>query len=182
MWMAILRNTRQAYQAGLAYKRLSVGRWGAQEFALELAFRDANNGLQRVTAKFRPAANEALDNMPQIGIPGFVPWKSKLPNYFFATVQMKATSTLDRMLDDVMLSGSRNRRLGSSSIGSGGSIGRWAAAMMHVQSHSLMGAARVIWLTKSAEEPATNSAEEPATMGVVGPHQHSFRRCGQDLI
>mmetsp|Transcript_3321 Transcript_3321/g.9610 ORF Transcript_3321/g.9610 Transcript_3321/m.9610 type:complete len:877 (-) Transcript_3321:642-3272(-) len=106
--------TMQAAQVMVAAK---------QEFALELAFRDANNGLQRVTAKFRPAANEALDNMPQIGIPGFVPWKSKLPNYFFATVQMKATSTLDRMLDDVMLSGSRNRRLGSSSIGSGGSIG-----------------------------------------------------------
>ncbi len=46
-----------------------------QEFALELSFPDARAtaGLQRVMAKFRPAANETLaDGMPAIGIPGFV--------------------------------------------------------------------------------------------------------------
>lgn len=62
--------------------------------------------------------------MPHIGIPGFVPWKHQLPNYFFATAQLKAASTLDRMLDDVMISGSNSRRLGSASRGSEGTIGR----------------------------------------------------------
>lgn len=63
-----------------------------QEFALELAFPDARAtaGLQRVMAKFRPAATETLaEGMPAIGIPGFVPWQNKMPNYFFATITMK---------------------------------------------------------------------------------------------
>lgn len=41
-------------------------------------------------AKFRPAATETLaDGMPAIGIPGFVPWQNKMPNYFFATITLK---------------------------------------------------------------------------------------------
>lgn len=63
-----------------------------QEFALELAFPDARAtaGLQRVVAKFRPAATETLaEGMPAIGIPGFVPWQNKMPNYFFATITLK---------------------------------------------------------------------------------------------
>lgn len=91
--------------------------------------------------------------MPAIGIPGFVPWQNKMPNYFFATISLKVqwfgsvvatvchmcwdcshiywlpftpeaawpshirmhqtflcssqtTSSLDRMLDNVMLNGS----------------------------------------------------------------------------
>jgi PAS domain-containing protein len=88
-----------------------------QEFALELSFPDARAtaGLQRVMVKFRPAATETLaDGMPAIGIPGFVPWQNKMPNYFFATVSLKATSSLDRMLDDVMLNGALSGALGSS--------------------------------------------------------------------
>lgn len=63
-----------------------------QEVALELAFPDARatSGRQRVMAKFRPAATETLAHgMPGIGIPGFVPWQNKMPNYFFATVTLK---------------------------------------------------------------------------------------------
>ena len=63
-----------------------------QEFALELAFPDARAtaGLQRVMARFRPAATETLaEGTPAIGIPGFVPWQNKMPNYFFATITLK---------------------------------------------------------------------------------------------
>ena len=63
-----------------------------QEFALELAFPDARAtaGLQRVMARFRPAATETLaEGTPAIGIPGFVPWQNKMPNYFFATISLK---------------------------------------------------------------------------------------------
>ena len=93
---------------------------------MEFAFPDprATAGLQRVIVKFRPAATEALaDDMPAIGIPGFVPWQNKLPNYFFATVALKPTSSLDRMLDDVMLNGSSGAS-SSGRVGSGGTMGR----------------------------------------------------------
>jgi PAS domain-containing protein len=99
-----------------------------QEFALELAFPDARAtaGLQRVMARFRPAATETLaEGTPAIGIPGFVPWQNKMPNYFFATITLKTTSSLDRMLDNVMLNSMSSGELaiGSSPHGSGGQ--RW---------------------------------------------------------
>ena len=41
-------------------------------------------------ARFRPAATETLaEGTPAIGIPGFVPWQNKMPNYFFATITLK---------------------------------------------------------------------------------------------
>ena len=48
------------------------------EFKLDFIFSDprSTRGTQRITANFRPAATEALNNqMPLIGIPGFVPWQ-----------------------------------------------------------------------------------------------------------
>jgi hypothetical protein len=71
---------------------LSAANQIMQEFALELAFPDARAtaGLQRVMARFRPAATETLaEGTPAIGIPGFVPWQNKMPNYFFATISLK---------------------------------------------------------------------------------------------
>lgn len=65
-----------------------------QEFTLEVVLRRSSspdtNPRPRVTVNFRPAANESFGNSPEIGIPGFVPWNTQLPSYFFATVSCAA--------------------------------------------------------------------------------------------
>lgn len=67
-----------------------------QEFTLEVHLRrgpsSGTASPPHLLLDFRPAASETFGHAPQIGIPGFVPWKNQLPSYFFATVQRPASA------------------------------------------------------------------------------------------
>lgn len=95
--------------------------WGAQEFSLEVYLRNkspaGSQSPPRVTVNFRPAASETFGQLPQIGIPGFVPWNNQLPSYFFATVQRHAASACDAPA------------IGRPTIGSANSVGRYPSLL-----------------------------------------------------